>query len=404
MLPPVDGAAQEQTNQMVKSQAHTFLKNSGAHARCLPRRKRVLRAQEALSTSYALAMKASHREVLARLASVALGLILALSLCEGVLWLYEDQLIGRQLDSMGIARPGTSDRNVNKDWGADGSSPLHIRSDEEGLVYAMRPNAEVEVASMNWRVETNSDGFRDAPFARIAPPGTYRIAAVGDSVTLGFWVERAESWPDQLEDLLNRTSTELEPSSCHFEVMNFGVTGYDLGQEVELVRTRVLNFAPEALVLAITSNDEEIGADAGLWRHFTRSRSRTWDFFSLRWMRRQREAEQDRSTPRLIQLKELIAGSNIPVLVVLFPDLDPSIRENDLKRRKRIAESARSQGFQVLDLGPFFDENGGPSLGIDTVHPTPEGHRLSAKEIAHELRQSGLLSCTEADVDLGVRK
>ena len=348
-----------------------------------------------------MTMNAGYREVVTRLSLVVLGLVLALALCEGVLWLYEDQLIGRQLDSMGIARPGTSDRNVNKDWGADGSSPLHIRSDEEGLVYAMRPNAQVEVASMNWRVETNSDGFRDGPFAPVSLPRSHRIAAVGDSVTLGFWVEQSESWPDQLEDLLNLPSPG---SRCHFEVMNFGVTGYDLGQEVELVRSRVLPFRPDSLILAITSNDEEIGADAGLWRHFTRSRSRTWDFFALRWLRMQRDAEEDRTTPRLIELNSLVTGPKIPVLVVLFPDLDPNIREQDERRRKRIAESARSQGFHVLDLGSVFDNNGGSSLGIDTVHPTPEGHRLSAKEIAHALKQSGLLSCTEADTDLGVRK
>jgi len=381
---------------MVKSQAHTFLKKNGAHARRLPGRKRVLRAQEALSTSYALTMNVGHREVVTRLSLVILGLVLALALCEGVLWLYEDQLIGRQLDSMGIARPGTSDRNVNKDWGPDGSSPLHIRSDEEGLIYAMRPNAEVEVASMNWRVETNSDGFRDGPFAPVSLAGTHRIAAVGDSVTLGFWVEQSESWPDQLEGLLN-LPLPTSDSPCHFEVMNFGVTGYDLGQEVELVQSRVLPFRPDSLVLAITSNDEEVGADAGLWRHFTRSRSRTWDFFSLRWMRMQRDAEEDRTTPRLVQLSELVTGPNIPVLVVLFPDLDPNIREQDERRRKRIGESAQSQGFHVLDLGPMFDENGGPTLGIDTVHPTPQGHRLSAQQIAGRLRSSGMIRCEGAE-------
>ena len=341
-------------------------------------------------------MNAGHREVVTRLSLVVLGLVLALALCEGVLWLYEDQLIGRQLDSMGIARPGASDRNVNKEWGSDGSSPLHIRSDEDGLVYAMRPNARVEVASMNWRVETNSHGFRDGPFAPVSLPGTHRIAAVGDSVTLGFWVEQSESWPEQLEDVLNLNAAGPK-SPCNFEVMNFGVTGYDLGQEIELVRSRVLPFRPDSLILAITSNDEEIGADAGLWRHFTRSRSRTWDFFSLRWMRMQRDAEEDRTTPRLVQLNQLLAGPNIPVLVVLFPDLDPGIREQDERRRKRIAESARSQGFRVLDLGPMFDENGGPALGIDTVHPTPQGHRLSAQEIAAGLRSSGLLRCGESE-------
>jgi hypothetical protein len=179
--------------------------------------------------------------------------------------------------------------------------------------------------------------------------------------------------------------------------MNFSVTGYDLGQEVQLVATRVLDFRPDLLVLANTSNDEELGADAGLWRHFTRSPSRTWDFFFLRWMRMRREGLEDPTTPRFERLREVLSADKTPLLVTLFPDLDPGLRKHDQTRRDRIAQSAREQGFEVLDLGGAFEANGGRALGIDTVHPTAKGHRLAAEKIGTTLLNSGLLACSRPD-------
>ena len=53
---------------------------------------------------------------------------------------------------------------------------------------------------------------------------------MGDSVTCGYGVREEETFPWHLEELLNRYFGTDELS---FEVINFGVIGYNLRQGVE---------------------------------------------------------------------------------------------------------------------------------------------------------------------------
>jgi len=73
----------------------------------------------------------------------------------------------------------------------------------------------------------NHDGLNDRTnYSLQKPAGTFRIVALGDSFTYGHYVNTAESWPEQLEALLN-----LQTQTCqfkNFEVLNLGVHGFDV--------------------------------------------------------------------------------------------------------------------------------------------------------------------------------
>ena len=64
---------------------------------------------------------------------------------------------------------------------------MTVPSDNETMMWEYRPNCRFE------KLHTNGFGFRDEDFQTTAKPdGTYRLAFVGDSVTLGLRVEYEE--------------------------------------------------------------------------------------------------------------------------------------------------------------------------------------------------------------------
>ena len=97
----------------------------------------------------------------------------------------------------------------------------------------------------------NSAGFRDRDYTLEPAPGVFRIAALGDSVTFGRGVPLDESFAKVLERSLNTNAD----GARRYEVLNFGVGGYNTVQEVELYRTKVRRYAPDLLVVVYVLND-----------------------------------------------------------------------------------------------------------------------------------------------------
>lgn len=99
-------------------------------------------------------------------------------------------------------------------------------------------------------VKINSVGIRDADFISASPAGTYRILAIGDSQTFGNGLELANTWPKQLEAIINQTAT-----TKNTEVINAGLPGSDTWQH-EIILQRMLSiYQPDAVVLALYVND-----------------------------------------------------------------------------------------------------------------------------------------------------
>jgi hypothetical protein len=103
-------------------------------------------------------------------------------------------------------------------------------------------------------VPISSAGLRDREYSKVKPAGVFRIAAIGDSVTCAFGVDPKKTYPKQLEELLNLYAP---PGSLRYEVMNFGVTGYNSRQSAEMVKSRALAYSPDLIVYAYVLNDPE---------------------------------------------------------------------------------------------------------------------------------------------------
>jgi hypothetical protein len=93
-------------------------------------------------------------------------------------------------------------------------------------------------------VTTNSFGFRDRARVLAKPPGTVRIAVLGDSFIEGIQVRLEDTATAQLE----RRLAEQFPGR-DIEVMNFGVSNYGVGQYLLLYNHYVRAFAPDYVVV-----------------------------------------------------------------------------------------------------------------------------------------------------------
>ena len=81
-----------------------------------------------------------------------------------------------------------------------------------------------------------------------------RVAVLGDSIAFGYWVSDEQGFARQLEELLGAT---VGANGDRIEVLNFGVPGYNLEQEIEALRSKALAYSPDLVIVLFCLNDLE---------------------------------------------------------------------------------------------------------------------------------------------------
>lgn len=113
--------------------------------------------------------------------------------------------------------------------------------------YMLRP---MQIAFTHDRpVRTNSLGLRDRQISPDPTPGTLRMLALGDSQTFGNGLAASETWPKQVEHILN------ESAPNRWEVVNAGVPGTDTWQHEILLQRLLRDMNTHVVVLAFYVND-----------------------------------------------------------------------------------------------------------------------------------------------------
>jgi lysophospholipase L1-like esterase len=117
------------------------------------------------------------------------------------------------------------------------------------LRYVLAPNQQGWID--NGLVTVNAAGFRSRTQTALPkPPGRYRIAVLGDSVTIGMGVADDESFSARTEQLLRQRFPGKD-----LDVVNLGIPGYDTRQEVGLLRRNVAQLQPDLVLVGFYSND-----------------------------------------------------------------------------------------------------------------------------------------------------
>lgn len=126
--------------------------------------------------------------------------------------------------------------------------PIYRKSPNPYLRYEFLPGVKAGEISIN------SDGFRGPEYSVAKPKNTFRIIMLGDSETFSFMLPQTDALAAQLENLLNHDSGPLR-----YEVLNFGVEGYNIFQELEMLKNKGLKYEPDLIILNYVLNDPEPG-------------------------------------------------------------------------------------------------------------------------------------------------
>jgi hypothetical protein len=113
--------------------------------------------------------------------------------------------------------------------------------------------------ALRWKqgnVRLNHYGFREREFPADKPPGTYRIAFIGDSYTFGQGIAEAERMSNRLEEGLRQRAPNVE-------VLNFGNPGINTADEVVILRQVLGELNPDFVMLQWFVNDVEYKGPLG---------------------------------------------------------------------------------------------------------------------------------------------
>jgi len=245
----------------------------------------------------------------------------------------------------------------------------------------------------------NNDTLNDRfDYSVEKPEKTYRIIVLGDSYAFGEHVNTADSWPEKLEDALN--ANKICKNYDKYEVLNLGVRGFDIQDEVERYRLRGQKYNPDLVIWMLIQNDfdeinelsmplekkyyEQLKNENKLDPLSLRSESddlgikeflRTYD-------EKQRFAIEDRF---FSDFNELYQG---PLLLVTFPFLD-----GRYKTHMQQWAQQRSASYYEDSLPDIYAQD---DLNFDRYgdgHPTKLAHTMIAKKIYQYIVDNSLISC-----------
>lgn len=347
----------------------------------------------------------SLRQALAATALAVLGLVVGLGLVEGTV---------RLLAPAGGDLRGLHELRPDRPWlyGLVPSAVRRLRASGD-VVYAI-----------------NADGFRDRPRSREPPPGTFRIAVVGDSVAFGYGVSQDDTFASRLERRL------AAASPVPVEVLNLGVNGYNPYTEAALFADIGRAYRPALVLVQFCVNDlndptlhfdastlqalradelpDEAFPDPAARRRrpppspWLRAclRSRACALLHERWLRDEDPAalaaalvpRDDPSPTELGWLDRQYtaiqrAAAPAPVAVVVFPYAGQLDGPERPRLQQRLGALGRLAGRPTIDLLPAFRAAAasGEPLFLDTWHPTARGHAVAAAAIADQLACAGLV-------------
>ncbi len=112
------------------------------------------------------------------------------------------------------------------------------------------------------KANINRYGFRGGDSQVSKPIDCSRIVALGDSGTFGWEVSDSQAYPQQLREILSS-----KYQSRKFDVINAGVPGYTSLQGLRLMRSHVMAFRPDVVLICFGGNDGDLLPVADKDRH-----------------------------------------------------------------------------------------------------------------------------------------
>ncbi len=274
----------------------------------------------------------------------------------------------------------------------------------------------------------NHLGFRgpDRPVEKA--PGVERIALLGDSFIFGQGVGDDKTLPVRLEQALNAGTA----SGKRYEVLNFGLSGYDTGHEVRALEHYGLAFKPDIAVICFFINDlfyienydfypamfkkneKEFSTARWFWDsllHSSRVLMTLWDVSNIRYLRGHEVSDvldaytrhgadpvtgpaQDGwnfTLARLKEFEELAKKNGFRPVLLIMPSPEEITRKQEAPYAEFLRGRARKLGLETVSLfGDWITAEKNPRrlLIPYNFHLSEEGNKAAANELAGALKSS----------------
>lgn len=274
---------------------------------------------------------------------------------------------------------------------------VKIESTDPKIIEEHRPNAD-EVL-MGVRVRTDEHGFRlpDPETQAQRRPDDRKVMALGDSVTFGWGAGDAETFPAQLERLLNARCPRQ--GGRHTTVHNAGIGNCNTSMEVARYRARIRSLHPDWLILGYSYNDAEPDAVPNtsplmwhsslaslIWARTARLRGpyRSYEPYYLG-LYKEGLPGWEHTKQGLRELGAMLREDHIPASIILLPELhEPHDFGPFAGIFAQAAAVARESGFEVIDPSGAYPPGPGQSFWVshEDAHPNVRGQKINAEALA----------------------
>lgn len=299
------------------------------------------------------------------------------------------------------------------------------------LRYTLRKGYRIDQEGEPYE-SSNRFGFRGSSDMRRDKGNRFRIVAIGDSVTFGLGVSDSETYPQQLEDVLN-----WKAGGRHFEVLNAGLPGYSPIQSRLNFELRLISFRPDLVIWQFIEDDVTDVLDyrpLSGFRYFLRRSALYW-YLAYRWgdLRHQlfirpnrvlrgenkwirkpwiRRVANGPSTLRVMpanrdklraqpivkreiqRFHKIARLNNAQSVMVFFPYMHYALEGLIPSTDAWLSKLSLSEQYNYLSFTRLFVKN--PAVGEsflyqDTIHPNQKGYSLVVWHLAENLQKMGLL-------------
>lgn len=340
-------------------------------------------------------------------------------------------IIELSLHIFGVTFPTTKVRfNFLNDLDEEAQQSENILRPSEDLFWELRPGARDLVG----RDSPNEQTFRGPSVPVEKPPGTFRVAVVGDSCTYGVNLEWRQTYGERLRQWL-----EADHPGQAFDLVNGGVHGYTLHQAALAMAKKILPLRPDLVILylgtwndhnpAIGATDEEksrgpsglavlVDHTLSLLRrlrcvqgleHVLRSRLHAGRRRQIVKSYLAGTYEGDPRVP-LDPFEALLEGAlencseigarTILIIPELSPDLTrkhPAVPAVLDRYREATLRVAKRRQVPSVDLRPLF-AGAGDTLFLDWVHPDGTGNLILARGLLELIEEQGWVSTAARQV------
>ena len=252
----------------------------------------------------------------------------------------------------------------------------------------------------------NSRGFRGKEFKKIKGKGTFRIIAIGDSITFGLAVAENNTYYRLLEKTLNEKLRPLK-----IEVISMGIPGYASYQALQLLKKEALSYSPDMVIIYCGGNNEfarglytdreyavkikssflDRLSDKILTLKLLKGFSQKFKDYILNKKENNYKNQNDikfRVPPLnfvedLMEMKNALDASNAEVIFVVPPHSAESLNEQPDAEEYTSIVRFLGKYVPIADTDLKFKQQNSASLFTnDKVHPNETGHKIIADSLS----------------------